>query len=95
MGAAEVRIRLPPKVSADEVRTLAAVKLFEVRRISPGQAAALAGHSVRSFVEVLGRYQVPVISYPAEDLEAGPAVPLHERDALLISRVQLRYSQAT
>lgn len=94
MGAAEVRIRLPPKVSADEVRTLAAVKLFEVRR-SLGQAAALAGHSVRSFVEVLGRYQVPVISYPAEDLEAGPAVPLHERDALLISRVQLRYSQAT
>lgn len=69
MGAAEVRIPLPPNVSGDEVRTLAAVKLFEVRRVSLGQAADLAGHSVRSFVDVLARYRVPVINYPAEDLE--------------------------
>lgn len=69
MGAAEVRIPLPPNVSGDEVRTLAAVKLFEVGRVSLGQAAALAGYSVRTFIEVLGRYQVPVINYPAEDLE--------------------------
>ena len=69
MGAAEVRIPLPPNVTGDEVRTLAAVKLFEVGRVSLGQAAVLAGHSVRSFVEVLARYQVPVINYPPEDLE--------------------------
>jgi predicted HTH domain antitoxin len=69
MGAAEVRIPLPPNVSGDEVRTLAAVKLFEVGRVSLGQAAELAGHSVRAFVEVLARYQVPVINYPADELE--------------------------
>jgi predicted HTH domain antitoxin len=69
MSAAEVRIPLPPNVSAEEVRTLAAVKLFEVGRVSLGQAAVLAGHSVRSFVEVLSRYRVPVINYPADDLE--------------------------
>ncbi len=69
MGAAEVRIPLPPNVSGDEVRTSAAVKLFEVGRISLGQAAALAGNTVRAFVDVLARYGVPVINYPAEDLE--------------------------
>ena len=69
MGAAEVRIPLPPNISGDEVRTLAAVKLFEAGRVSLGQAAMLAGHSVRSFVELLARYQVPVINYPAEELE--------------------------
>jgi predicted HTH domain antitoxin len=69
MGAAEVRIPLPPNVSGEEVRTLAAVKLFEVGRVSLGQAAALAGHSVRAFVDVLARYDVSVINYPPEDLE--------------------------
>jgi predicted HTH domain antitoxin len=69
MGTAEARIPLPPNVSEEELRTLAAVKLFEVGRVSLGQAAALADHSVRSFVEVLARFQVPVINYPAEDLE--------------------------
>lgn len=69
MGAAEVRIPLPPNVSGHDVRTLAAVKLFELGRVSLGQAAALAGHSVRSFVELLGRHQVLVINYPAEELE--------------------------
>jgi predicted HTH domain antitoxin len=69
MGAAEVRIPLPPNLSGDEVRTLAAVKLFEVGRISLGQAAAMAGYSVRAFVDLLARYDVPVINYPAEDLE--------------------------
>lgn len=69
MSTTEVRIPLPPNVSGDEVRILAAVKLFEVGRVSLGQAADLAGHSVRSFVDVLARYRVPVINYPVEDLE--------------------------
>ena len=69
MGTAEVRIPLPPNVSGDELRTLAAVKLFEVGRVSLGQAAELADYSLRSFVEVLARYGVPVINYPVEDLE--------------------------
>lgn len=69
MGTAEVRIPLPQNVSGDEVRTLAAVKLFELGRISLGQAAVLGGHSVRAFVDVLARYGVPVINYSPEDLE--------------------------
>lgn len=48
---------------------IAAVKLFEPGRISLGQAPALADPSVRSFVEGLARYQVPMFHYPAEDLE--------------------------
>jgi predicted HTH domain antitoxin len=69
MGTAEVRIPLPPNVSGDEVRTVAAVKLFELGRISLGQAAAMAGHSVRAFVDVLSRYKVPLINYAPEELE--------------------------
>jgi predicted HTH domain antitoxin len=69
MGAAKARIPLPPNVSEEELRTLAAVKLFEVGLVSLGQAAALAGHSFLSVVEVLARFQVPVINYQAEDLE--------------------------
>lgn len=69
MGAAEVRIPLPPNVSGEELRTLAAVKHFEVGRVSLGQAAVLAGQSVRSFIEVLDRYRVPVVNYSPEDLE--------------------------
>lgn len=69
MGTAEVRIPLPPNLSGDEVRTLAAVKLFEVGRVSLGQAAEMSGHSVRSFVDVLARYDVPVINYPEGDLD--------------------------
>jgi predicted HTH domain antitoxin len=69
MESAEVRIPLPPNLSGDEVRTLAAVKLFEVGRVSLGQAAALAGHSTRVFVDVLARYHVPVINYSPDELE--------------------------
>ncbi len=70
MGTAEVRITLPPNVSAEEVRTVAAVKLFELERISLGQAAVLAGLTVREFVDVLDHYEVAVINYTPEELEA-------------------------
>jgi predicted HTH domain antitoxin len=69
MSAAEVRIPLPANVTGEEVRVLAGVKLFELGRVSLGQAAALADQSVRSFVEVLAHDQVPVIDHPAEELD--------------------------
>jgi predicted HTH domain antitoxin len=45
-----------------EVRVLAAAKLFELRRLSIGKAAELAGLSKRRFTEELTRLGIPVIN---------------------------------
>ena len=63
-----LQVELPLSLSKDEAKLLLAVKLFEVGKVSLGQAAKMAGFSKRSFMEVLGRHNVPVINYPAEDL---------------------------
>lgn len=47
---------------------LLAAKLYERGTLSLGQAAELAGYSKRAFMEVLGKYSVPLFDYPAEEL---------------------------
>lgn len=69
MNTVEMKLQLPMTLSEDEVRLLLAVKLFEVGPVSLGQAAKIAGFTKRSFIDVLGRYGVPVFNYSAEDLE--------------------------
>lgn len=69
MNTVEMTIRVPMTLSEDEVRLLLAVKLFEVGKVTLGQAAKLAGFSKRAFMEILGRYGVPVFNYPPEDLD--------------------------
>ena len=64
----ELRLDLPPTLSEEEARLLFAVKLFEVGKVSLGQAAKLAGFSKRAFMEVLGQQQVPVFNYSPEEL---------------------------
>lgn len=68
MDTVELKVSLPITVSADEARLLLAVKLYEVGKVTLGQAAKLAGFSKRAFMEILGRYGVPVFNYSAEDL---------------------------
>jgi predicted HTH domain antitoxin len=65
----EVTIQLPPEVQKDEAKLLLMIKLFETGKLSLGQAAKFSGYSKRAFMELLGKYGVPVIDYPAEDLE--------------------------
>lgn len=64
----QVTIDLPDTISTAEARVYLAMKLFELGRLSCGQAAELAGYSKRAFMEVLGRYGVPVFDYPSDDL---------------------------
>lgn len=64
----ELTLDLPLNVSKDEAQTLLAVKLYETERVSLGQAASLAGFSKRAFLEILGRYGVPVFTYSPEEL---------------------------
>ena len=61
-------LELPDSVSADEAKLYLAVKLFEVGRLSCGQAAELAGYSKAAFMEILGKQGVAVFNYPSEDL---------------------------
>lgn len=69
MSTSQLRIDLPPNLSSDEARLLLAIKLYEVGKVTLGQAAKLAGFSKRAFMEMLGQYHIPVFSYSPEELE--------------------------
>lgn len=58
---------------ARELRTLAAVKLYELGRLSSGRAAELAGMSRVEFLLTLGRYRVFPFESELQDLERGDA----------------------
>jgi predicted HTH domain antitoxin len=66
----ELRLELPLDISPDEVKLLLAIKLYEVGKLSIGQAARMAGYSKRVFMEILGHYHVPVFAYSADDVAA-------------------------
>ncbi|NJL81856.1 MAG: UPF0175 family protein [Chloroflexaceae bacterium] len=68
MVANEVKIVLPPSISEEEAKILLAIKLYEVGKVSLGQAAKISGYSNRSFMEMLGRDRIPVFAYAAEEL---------------------------
>lgn len=65
----ELRVELPYYVSPDEAQFLLSVKLFETGKLSLGQAAKLSGYSKPTFIELVSKMGVPVIDYPAEELE--------------------------
>ncbi|MBC6474673.1 MAG: UPF0175 family protein [Hormoscilla sp. GM102CHS1] len=56
-------------VSVEEAKLLLMGKLYETGKLSLGQAAELAGYSRPTFMELLGKMEIPVFDYPAEDLE--------------------------
>lgn len=66
----ELKLDLPVEFSPDEIKLLLAIKLYEVGKLSIGQAAKVAGYSKRVFMEILGHYHVPVFAYAPDDLAA-------------------------
>jgi predicted HTH domain antitoxin len=48
---------------------MAALKMFELGKMSSGKAAELAGMPRVQFLETCGQYGVSVFNYPAEELE--------------------------
>jgi predicted HTH domain antitoxin len=58
---------------ASELRLLAAIKLYELGRLSSGRAAELAGMSRVEFLLALGRYKVFPFEAELRDLERGHA----------------------
>ncbi len=53
-----------------QIRLMAALKMFELGKLSSGKAAELAGLSRVEFFEMCGRYRVSILNYPPEALEA-------------------------
>jgi predicted HTH domain antitoxin len=52
-----------------QIRLMAALKMFELGKLSSGKAAELAGVSRVEFYDLCGRYQVPVVHYEPGELE--------------------------
>ncbi len=64
-----VTIQIPDCLDERETKTMLAVKLFEKGALSIGQAAEMAGYTKRTFMEVLGDYNVSLFNYTAKDLD--------------------------
>ena len=63
-------LTLPDTVDINDrqLALLLASRLYELGKLSLGQAAATAGLSKRAFTELLGDYNVSVFNFPAGDL---------------------------
>lgn len=65
----ELAVGLTRSELEQQVRLMAALKMFELGKISSGKAAELAGVSRVGFFDLCGRYRVSIFNYPPEDLE--------------------------
>jgi predicted HTH domain antitoxin len=57
-----------PEAFARELRLAAAVKWYELRRVSQGRAAEIAGVTRAAFVEALGRFGVSPFQATADEV---------------------------
>ncbi|WP_282780785.1 UPF0175 family protein [Phaeodactylibacter xiamenensis] len=69
MSVLTVQIPDSLKMNDFELKMMIASKLFEDGKLSSGQAAEIVGISKRSFVELLGKYNVSLFGYDYEELE--------------------------
>ena len=61
-------LRKDPQGFAKEMRLAAAVKWYELRLLSQGRAARVAGLSRAEFLDALGRFGVTPFQYSAEEI---------------------------
>jgi predicted HTH domain antitoxin len=59
-----------------QILLMAALKMFELGKISSGKAAELAGMSRLEFFEMCGRYRVSVFNYSPQELQTELASDL-------------------
>jgi len=63
-------LNIPDNVNLDERETkrFLAAKMYEIGKLSLGQAAELAGLSKVAFSEILADYDVSLINYPPSEI---------------------------
>jgi len=66
----ELAVQATPEELKAQIRLMAALKMFELGKLSSGKAAELAGLSRVEFFAMCGCYRVSVFNYPPEELEA-------------------------
>ena len=64
----ELAVETTPEELEAQIRLMAALKMFELGKLSSGKAAELAGISRAEFFEMCGRYRVSIFNYPPEEL---------------------------
>ncbi|MFW5756217.1 MAG: UPF0175 family protein [Tangfeifania sp.] len=66
-----IQFEIPDNIDLDdrEAKMMLASKLFEKGKLSLGQAAQMVRLSKRTFMEILGDYDVSVFNYPVSELE--------------------------
>ena len=65
----ELAVHLSKEEMEQHIRLMAALKMFELGKVSSGKAAELAGMSRVEFIETCGRYRVSVFNYAPDELE--------------------------
>jgi predicted HTH domain antitoxin len=79
----EHAVHMTKEEMEQQIRLMAALKMFELGKISAGKAAELAGMSRITFYEACGRYQVSIFNYPPE--EAAQEV---QRDLEILRKIE-------
>ncbi len=64
-------LNIPETVDLNEkeARTMLAANLYEIGKLSLGQAAELAGYTKRTFMELLGNFNVSIFNQDSTELE--------------------------
>ena len=65
----EESVQTTPGEVQQQIRLMAALKMFELGKLSSGKAAELAGLSRADFFDACARYEVSVFNYPASEVE--------------------------
>jgi len=79
----EQAIHLTKAEMEQHLRLMAALKMFELGKISSGKAAALAGLSRVEFFEACGRYRVSIFNYADDEIEEAVAPELRTIQKIL------------
>ena len=85
----ELAVQTTQEELGAQIRLMAALKMFELGKLSSGKAAELAGMSRVEFLEQCGRYRVSIFNYSPEELEAELRADL---DAVREATVPLKYN---